>query len=92
MKRTTKRTIGIVLVVLGVLLAVCGILAMVVINPAVSPSIGIIGGADGPTAIFVTGTAGPLAALVLLCGTGILPLVLGAVCLAIGIWLLLRKK
>lgn len=92
MKRTTKRTIGIVFVVLGVLLAIWGILAMVVINPAVSPSIGIIGGADGPTAIFVTGTAGPLAALVLLCGTGILPLVLGAVCLVIGIWLLFRKK
>lgn len=92
MKRTTKRTIGIVLVVLGVLLAICGILAITVVNPAERASIGIIGGADGPTAIFVTGTAGPLAALVLLCGTGILPLVLGAVCLVIGIWLLLRKK
>lgn len=92
MKRTTKRTIGILLVVLGVLLAVWGILTMVVINPAVSPSIGIIGGADGPTAIFVTSKAGPLAVLVLLCGTGVLPLVLGAVCLVIGVWLLLRKK
>lgn len=92
MKRTTKRTIGILLVVLGVLLAAWGIFAMAARNPAESASMGIIGGADGPTAIFVTGTAGPLAALVLLCSTGILPLVLGAVCLVIGIWLLLRKK
>lgn len=92
MKRTTQRTIGVLLVVLGVLLAVWGILAMTGVNPTESASIGIIGGADGPTAIFVTGTAGPLAALVLLCGTGILPLVLGAVCLVLGVWLLLRRR
>ena len=92
MKRTTRQTIGILLVVLGMLLAIWGICTMVIINPAERASIGVIDGADGPTAIFVTGTSGPLAALVLLCGTGILPLVLGAVCLVMGACLLLQKK
>lgn len=92
MKRTTKRNIGIVLAVLGAVLAVWGILTLTAADPAASASMGIIGGADGPTAIFVTSKAGPLAVLFLLFGTGVLPLVLGAVCLVIGLWLLLRKK
>lgn len=92
MKRTTQRTIGVLLVVLGVLLAAWGILAMTGVNPAESASISIIGGADGPTAIYVTGTAGPLGILLLLCCMGILPLALGAVCLVLGVWLLLRRR
>ena len=51
--------------VLGILLLVWG----AVLHAAESATIGIIGGADGPTAIFVTGnTGGHLAAILMVLG------------------------
>lgn len=53
MKRT--RTIGIVLAIVGIALLLIGLTAPLFMQETVAaPSIGIIGGADGPTAIFVT--------------------------------------
>lgn len=45
-------------------------------------SVGIIGGADGPTAVFVSGS--PAAAVILLLGAAAL--------IGTGIWLLRRKR
>ena len=47
-------------------------------------SVGIIGGADGPTAVFVTSSPGGIVSTVLL--------IAGAVCLAVAIVKLIRKR
>lgn len=92
MKKDAGRIVGIVFTVLGTVLAVCGGILLALSGLTTSASVGIIGGADGPTAVFVAGSAGPLAAILMLCGTGIFPLVLGIVGLATGIWMLCHKK
>lgn len=50
--------------------------------PSAALSLGIIGGADGPTAIFVTGKISPLIAAA----------ALAALALAGLLWFLIRKK
>ena len=47
-------------------------------------SVGIIGGADGPTAVFVTSSPGGIVSTVLL--------IAGAVCFAVAIVKLIRKR
>lgn len=56
-----KKSIGIVFLIVGIIItAVCGFYSVGLISAFLSPdvkkahSIGIIGGADGPTAVFVT--------------------------------------
>ena len=56
----------------------------VVVAEGEHSSVGIIGGADGPTAIFVTTSAGGLLSTILL--------IAGAVCFAAAIATVLKKK
>lgn len=67
-----KKSIGIVFLIVGIIItAVCGFYSVGLISAFLSPdvkkahSIGIIGGADGPTAIFLTSKLGifPIAAV-----------------------------
>lgn len=60
-----KKIWFVILSALGILLLVWG----AVLNATESSTLGIIGGADGPTAIFVTGsTGGHLAAILMVLG------------------------
>ena len=61
-----KKIWFVILSALGILLLVWG----AVLNATESTTLGIIGGADGPTAIFVTGdTGGHLAAILMVLGS-----------------------
>ncbi len=49
-----KKAISIIVVIIGIVLAVLGI----IVKTTESATVSIIGGADGPTAVFVAGTLG----------------------------------
>lgn len=73
-----KKVIGITLSQIGIIMVVISLVLKV--NERVS----VIGGADGPTSIFIAGKVGSASAI-----TGI---VVGIVLLAIGIFVFARKK
>ena len=79
-----KKIAGIVLLTIGAVLALTGIAALFNINNSESAAkISIIGGADGPTAVFLAGKIGmPLFAAI----------IIGAVLAVIGLIVLLKKK
>ncbi|MBQ3029445.1 MAG: hypothetical protein IJD26_10205 [Lachnospiraceae bacterium] len=82
-----KKVISIISIVVGGLVLLSVIAPMVigaVLNSQASDSVGIIGGADGPTAIFVVGTFGA--------GSVIIESVIGVLLVAVGIWGLIRCK
>ncbi len=75
-----KKIIGIILILIGL---IAGCLGLVFIfggtNTAVTnPSMSIIGGADGPTAIFVTGKAAPQS-MIMLMAAGLLLVIAGVI-------------
>lgn len=74
------KKVGIVVSVIGVIIAIAGIIQ----KNKISASISIIGGADGPTSIFLAGKVGSAPAI-----TGI---VIGIILLIIGVILVMRKK
>ena len=56
-----KKIISIVTIIIGGLLVIGGVAPMImgaVLKAQIAESVGVIGGADGPTAIFVTGVPG----------------------------------
>lgn len=63
-----KKSIGIVFLIVGIIITAVGgaIISGILFSGTQSESIGIIGGADGPTAIFLTSKLGlfPIAAAV----------------------------
>ena len=78
-----KKVLSILSIIAGSLLVLSGVapvILSVILKVMVSSSVGVIGGADGPTAIFVTGSLG--AGYVTLVGE----LLLGIVLIGIGIW------
>lgn len=75
-----KKTVGIVLAAMGLVAAVSGL----ILKARGYTSVSVIGGADGPTSIFLAGKVGGTWAV-----TGI---IVGIVLLAIGIFILIRKK
>lgn len=74
------KKVGIVVSVIGVIIAIAGIIQ----RNRSSASISIIGGADGPTSIFLVGKVGSAPAI-----TGI---VIGIILLIVGVILVMRKK
>ena len=74
------KKIGIVALVVGIIISIIGV-NMKVKERA---SIGIIGGADGPTSVFIAGRMGS--------GLGVLGMILGLLLLGIGAFLMFRKK
>ncbi|MBQ8547827.1 MAG: hypothetical protein IJ427_04940 [Lachnospiraceae bacterium] len=82
-----KRVLSIVSIVAGGLVLLSVIAPMIigaVLANQVSDSVGIIGGADGPTAVFVVGTFGA--------GSVIIESVLGVLLVVVGIWGLIKCK
>lgn len=82
-----KKVLSIISIVVGGLFLLSVIAPMVigaVLANQVSDSVGIIGGADGPTAIFVVGTLGA--------GSVIIESIIGVLLVAVGIWGLYKCK
>lgn len=77
-----KKILGIIFGAIGILVAVAGI----ILNVKERMSISIIGGADGPTSIFLAGKVGA--------GVAIFPIVSGVVLLVVGIvlWCAGKRK
>ena len=79
-----KKAIGITLSVIGIIMAAISLVFKVNEQISVTKSVSVIGGADGPTSIFVAGKIEGAPAI-----TGI---IVGSVLLAIGIFIFARKK
>ena len=79
-----KKAIGITLSVIGIIMAAISLVFKVNEQISVTKSVSVIGGADGPTSIFVAGKIGGTPAI-----TGI---IVGIVLLAIGIFIFARTK
>lgn len=82
-----KKALSIISIVAGGLVLLGVIVPMIigaVLSSQPSGSVGIIGGADGPTAVFVVGT--------LRAGGVIIESVIGVLLVAVGIWGLIRCK
>lgn len=75
-----KKIIGITLTLIGVVTAAINL----IINIKGKMSISIIGGADGPTSVFVAGKTGGIPAVI--------GIIIGIVLLAAGIFMVTRKK
>ena len=82
-----KKTISIIAIIAGGLVLLSVVAPMIVgaiLEAQFTNSVGIIGGADGPTAIMLTGTVGA--------GSVIIEIVIGVLLLAAGIWGLRKFK
>ena len=82
-----KKVLSIIAIVVGGLLLLSVIAPMVIgaiLTSQAFGSVGIIGGADGPTAVFVVGLLGV--------GSVIIESVIGVLLVAVGIWGLIRCK
>ena len=82
-----KKALSIISIVVGGLVLLSVIAPMIIgaiLSSQPSGSVGIIGGADGPTAVFVVGTLGA--------GSVIIESVIGVLLVAAGIWGLHKCK
>lgn len=82
-----KKAVSIISIVAGGLLllsVIAPIIIGAVLTNQVSDSVAIIGGADGPTAVFLVGTLGV--------GSVIVEIVIGVLLVAAGIWGLIKCK
>ena len=79
-----KKVIGITLSVIGIIMAAISLVFKVNEQISVTKSVSVIGGADGPTSIFVAGKIGGTPAII--------GIIVGIVLLAIGIFIFARKK
>ena len=79
-----KKAIGITLSVIGIIMAAISLVFKVNDQKSVAKSVSVIGGADGPTSIFVAGKIGGTPAII--------GIIVGIVLLAIGIFYFCKKK
>ena len=79
-----KKAIGITSSVIGIIMAAISLVFKVNEQISVTKSVSVIGGADGPTSIFVAGKIGGTPAII--------GIIVGIVLLAIGIFIFARKK
>lgn len=78
-----KKIVGVIMLVLGVIATGIGTVSLINIKSKVASSVAIIGGADGPTSIFIADKVGsPLYAAI----------VVGVILLIAGLLLLLKKR
>lgn len=76
-----KRIIAVLAIILGALMVIGGVSPMIIgaiLEAQTSTSVGIIGGADGPTAVFVAGKLGIWSV--------IMEVLIGVFLIAAGIW------
>lgn len=86
-KSKMKKFIAIIAIIVGIMVLGSGVAPMfmgVILKAQVASSIGIIGGADGPTAIMLVGTIGV--------GNVIFESVIGVLLIVGGIWVLRKNK
>lgn len=82
-----KKTIAVIIGILGILFAALGgIFIFKICHVSSQNSVGIIGGADGPTAIFIAGRLG-IMPYIIIAGS-----VIGAVLILLSVILLFHKK
>ena len=79
-----KRITGIILSVIGIITAVISLIFKVRGHMSVAKSVSIIGGADGPTSIFIAGKIGDTSILI--------GIIVGIVLLIVGIFIYVRKN
>jgi oxaloacetate decarboxylase beta subunit len=79
-----RKIAGIILTVIGIVIAAISLIFIRNGQMSLARSVAIIGGADGPTSIFVAGKIGDFSAM-----TG---MIAGIVLLAAGIFVIARKK
>lgn len=79
-----KKVVGIILTVIGIVTAVISLILNVKGQISVARSVSIIGGADGPTSIFLAGKIGGNSAAI--------GIIVGIVLLISGILMIVRKK
>lgn len=79
-----KKAIGITLSLIGIIMVAISLVFKVNERMSVAKSVSVIGGADGPTSIFIAGKVGGASAII--------EIVVGIVLLAIGIFVFARKK
>ena len=73
-----KKVISVLIVIIGVILLAFGVAA----ETAQNASLGIIGGADGPTVIMVAGSPGAALGVI----------IAGILLIVAGIWFFIRRK
>ncbi len=78
-----KKFVGIILTVIGIVIAAISLIFKVNGQMSVARSVSVIGGADGPTSIFVAGKIGGFSAI-----TG---MIVGVVLLTVGIFVIGKK-
>lgn len=78
-----KKILGIVLIVVGFIMALTGAITFYKITTNAAPNISIIGGADGPTAIFLAGEIG---------GPIFVAVIGGVIAFVVGLVLVLKKR
>lgn len=79
-----KKVVGIILTVIGIVTAVISLILKVKGQMSMARSVSVIGGADGPTSIFIAGKIGGTSAVI--------GIVMGIVLLTAGILMIVRKK
>lgn len=82
-----KKIISIAVIIVGAFMVIGGVAPMIIgaiLEAQVASSVGIIGGADGPTAVMVTGVSGT--------GNVVLEIVIGILLVIAGIWGLRKYK
>lgn len=82
-----KKVLSILAIIFGSLAILSGVVPMligIILGMATPSSVGFIGGADGPTAIMIVGSAGIWSVITVLA--------IGILLLATGIWGLRRKE
>ncbi len=76
-----KKMISIVIIMVGAFMMISGVAPMIlgaILEARPAGSVGIIGGADGPTAVMVVGALGS--------GSVIAEVLIGALLVVVGIW------
>ncbi len=79
-----KKIVGIILAIMGIAIAAISLISKVNGQMSVAKSVSIIGGADGPTSIFVAGKVGGFSVII--------GMIVGIVLLITGIFIIARKK
>ena len=78
-----KKFVGIILTVIGIVIAAISLIFKVNGQMSVARSVSVIGGADGPTSIFVAGEIGGFSAII--------GMIVGVVLLTVGIFVIGKK-
>lgn len=79
-----KKIVGIILAVIGIVMAAINLVFKVNGQTSVARSVSVIGGADGPTSIFLAGKVGGSSAVA--------GMIVGILLLTVGIFMIVKKN